>query len=249
MIVVRPTPRGPRRRACRPLGRSSCWRSAPRRATRWRACAASSACCATMPGAEVEHAPQPAWDQLDALLDAARGAARRCGVILQGRAEPLAAGVDVGVQDRAGGVPPTPPARAGGGRRRRAALRRRKRLHLAHARRRPGRCGRRRRPRPVPDARACGHDRSCPSPVWCPPSGRRRRASSRTPRPRDRPCGAGAGRAWPGRWPRPITWGCMVMVITPPGAPAYAQSKSSRQISSTTLAGLSPLAAGRMYSK
>jgi signal transduction histidine kinase len=46
-------------------------------------------------GAEVEHAPQPGLDQLDALLDAARGAGTPVRLILQGRAQPLAAGVDL----------------------------------------------------------------------------------------------------------------------------------------------------------
>jgi signal transduction histidine kinase len=46
-------------------------------------------------GAAVEHAPQPGLDQLDALLDAARGAGTPVRLILEGRAQPLAAGVDL----------------------------------------------------------------------------------------------------------------------------------------------------------
>jgi signal transduction histidine kinase len=46
-------------------------------------------------GATVEHAPQPGLAQLDALLDAARGAGTPVRLIRQGRAQPLAAGVDL----------------------------------------------------------------------------------------------------------------------------------------------------------
>jgi signal transduction histidine kinase len=46
-------------------------------------------------GADVEHAPQPGLGELDALLDAARGAGTPVRLILQGRAAPLAAGVDL----------------------------------------------------------------------------------------------------------------------------------------------------------
>jgi signal transduction histidine kinase len=46
-------------------------------------------------GATIEHAPQPGLDQLDALLDAARGAGTPVRLIRQGRAQPLAAGVDL----------------------------------------------------------------------------------------------------------------------------------------------------------
>jgi signal transduction histidine kinase len=46
-------------------------------------------------GGGVEHAPQPGLDQLDALIDAARGAGTPVRLILQGRARPLAAGVDL----------------------------------------------------------------------------------------------------------------------------------------------------------
>jgi len=46
-------------------------------------------------GGEVEHAPQPGLEALDGLLDAARGAGTPVRLILQGRAQPLAAGVDL----------------------------------------------------------------------------------------------------------------------------------------------------------
>jgi signal transduction histidine kinase len=46
-------------------------------------------------GAVVEHSPQPGLDQLDPLLDAARGAGTPVRLILQGRAQPLATGVDL----------------------------------------------------------------------------------------------------------------------------------------------------------
>jgi signal transduction histidine kinase len=46
-------------------------------------------------GGEVEHAPQPGLDALETLLDAARDAGTPVRLIRQGRAEPLAAGVDL----------------------------------------------------------------------------------------------------------------------------------------------------------
>jgi signal transduction histidine kinase len=46
-------------------------------------------------GTEAETAPQPGLDRLDELLEAARGAGTPVRLILQGRAEPLAAGVDL----------------------------------------------------------------------------------------------------------------------------------------------------------
>jgi signal transduction histidine kinase len=45
--------------------------------------------------AEVERAPQPGLDALDALLDTARSAGTPVRLIREGRAEPLAAGVDL----------------------------------------------------------------------------------------------------------------------------------------------------------
>jgi signal transduction histidine kinase len=46
-------------------------------------------------GSDVEHAPQPGLDQLEELIDAARGAGTPVRLIREGRAQPLAAGVDL----------------------------------------------------------------------------------------------------------------------------------------------------------